>query len=174
MAAGAVEVELADVWGEDLAVALLVELGADEFLQFVAHDGAFGFPKHESLANFLVDVEQAERAADLAVVAFLRLLKLFEVFVELGLVFEGGAVEPLQLWVLVVAFVERAGHGHEFDRFAVAGATDVRAGTQIPEVAVLKQRDRFALGDVVEQIDLEFRWLGALAEGGEATGLGEL
>ena len=45
VAGGAVEVELADVWGEDLGVALLVELGADEFLELVAHDGAFWFPE---------------------------------------------------------------------------------------------------------------------------------
>ena len=84
-----------------------------------------------------------------------------------------GAVEALELWVVLVAFIEGAGDGHEFDGFAVAGAADVWAGAEIPEVAVLEEGDGLALGDVVEEIDFEFRWLGAFAECGEAAGLCE-
>ena len=57
MTAGAVEVELADVWREDLAVPLLVELGADEFLQLAAHDGTFRLPQDEPLTDLFVDVK---------------------------------------------------------------------------------------------------------------------
>ena len=89
-------------------------------------------------------------------VALLRLLELFEVFRQLRLVFKRGSVEALQLWIFVVALVECAGDRHEFDRLAVAGAGDVRASAEIPEVAILIQRNRLARGDVVEEVDLEF------------------
>src|SRR6185503_8890270 len=90
VAAGAVEVELADVWGEDLEVALLAEFAGDEGLELLADDAALGGPEDEALADHVVDVEEAELLADDAVVALLGLLELGKVLVELLLVGEGG------------------------------------------------------------------------------------
>src|ERR1700722_19953675 len=49
MAAGAIEADLADVWREDLVVALAGQLAADEILQFLADDRAVGRPENEPL-----------------------------------------------------------------------------------------------------------------------------
>ena len=67
VAAGFVEGEFADVRGEDLAVALAGEFGADEVLEFLADDGAFGGPEDEALADVVVDVEELEFAAEFPV-----------------------------------------------------------------------------------------------------------
>ncbi len=139
----------------------------------MAHDGALRLPQDEPLPDFLIDVEEAELAAELAVVALFRLLEALEVFVELGLVLEGGAVDALQLRVLVVALVEGAGDAHELEGLAVAGARHVRAGAKIPEVAILVERDLLALGDVIQQVDLELARGRAFAQACEAPALGE-
>ena len=68
-----------------------------------------------------------------------------EVFFELRLVLERGAVDALELRILFVAFVIGAGHVRELERADVAGAHDVRAGAEIDEFAVAIERDRFAL-----------------------------
>ena len=106
MAGGAVEVELADVRGEDLGVALLVELLGDEFLKGAADEGTFGFPEDQALADGFIDVEKAELAAEAAVVALFRLLEADNVSLEILLVLKGGAVEALELAFRFVAEVE--------------------------------------------------------------------
>jgi hypothetical protein len=77
----------------------------------------------------------------------------------------------LQYGTGLVAFVKRAGHTHELEGFAVAGAPHVRAGTEIPEVAVFVEGDFLAFGDVVEQINLKNTRHGALADEAEASAL---
>ena len=109
VAGGAVEVELADVGGEDLVVAAFGEVFGDEGLELLADDGAFGHPEDEALTDVFVDVEEVEFAAEFAVVAGLGLFELFEVLAQLGFVFEGGAVDALDLRVGGVAFVVGAG-----------------------------------------------------------------
>ena len=54
--------------------------------------------------------EKLQFLAELAMVALLRFLEHREVFVELRLVLEGGAVDALELRILFVAFVIGAGH----------------------------------------------------------------
>ena len=78
-----------------------------------------------------------------------------------GLVLEGGAVDALELRVLFVAFVVGAGDVGELERADVAGAHDVRAGAEIGEFAVAIERDFFALGNVLDDIELEFARLQA-------------
>lgn len=48
------------------------------------------------------------------------------------------------------------GHAGELERANVAGAHHVRPGAQVNEVAVLEIGDRFALGNLVEQVRFEF------------------
>ena len=59
MARGAVEAQAADVGGEDLLVALALEVLADEVLEFLADDCALGLPEDQALANGVVDGEEA-------------------------------------------------------------------------------------------------------------------
>ena len=75
VAGGLVELELADVRREDLRVALLAQLLADEVLQLLADDRAVGGPEDQALADVLVDDEELQVAAELAVVALLGLLE---------------------------------------------------------------------------------------------------
>ena len=58
MTAGAIEVELADVWREDLVVSLLAEFFADEVLELLSDHRTVGGPEHESLADLFIDVEE--------------------------------------------------------------------------------------------------------------------
>src|SRR6476661_9467048 len=97
-------------------------------------------------------------------VALLRFLEHGEVFVELGLVLEGGAVNALQLRIVFVAFVVGAGDAGQLERADVAGAHDVRAGAEIGELAVAIERDFFALGNVLDDIELELAWRSSLTE----------
>ena len=61
--AGAVQVQPADVRGEDLAVALAAQVLADEVLQLLADDRALGLPEDQALADRLVDGEQPQLLA---------------------------------------------------------------------------------------------------------------
>ena len=78
--------------------------------------------------------------ADLAVVAAFGLFEHGEVGLHLGLVLEGGAVDALELRVLLVALVIGAGHAGELERADVAGAHHVRPGAKVNEIAVLVNR----------------------------------
>ena len=107
-------------------------------------------------------------------VALLRLFEHFEILVELGLVLEGGAVDALELRVALVALVIRAGHGGELERADVAGTHHVRPGAQINEIAVPEIRNRFVLGNLVEQIELELRRSRPLGQSAQPAALGVL
>ena len=117
-----------------------------ELFEFVDDGGAAGEPEGEAGADVVVEGEKLEFFAELAMVALLGFLEHGEVFVELGFVLEGGAVDALELRVLFVAFVVGAGDVGELERADVACAHDVRAGAEIGELAVAIERDFFALG----------------------------
>src|ERR1044072_7809874 len=104
-------------------------------------------------------------------VAFLRFLEHGEVFVELGLVLESGAVNALELRIVFVALVIGAGDAGELERADVAGAHDMRAGENIGEFAVAIERNFFALGNVLNDIELEFAWLRSWRERGQLAAL---
>ena len=112
-------------------------------MPFGSHSGRPG-------PTIVVEGEQPHLLADLAVVALLRLLQHREVGLHLGLVLEGGAVDALELRVLLVAFVVGAGDTQQLERADVAGAHHVRPGAEIDEIAVLIERDLFAFGNVFE------------------------
>ena len=117
--------------------------------------GAARQPQRQAGADVVVEGEELQLLAELAMVALLRLLEHGEVGVQLGLVLEGGAVDALELRVFLVAFVIGAGHVGELERADVAGAHDVRAGAEIDEIAVAIERDLLALGNVLDDIELE-------------------
>ena len=171
MAGGAVEVELADVGSENLGVALFVEFLGDEFLEGAADEGTFRFPEDQALADGFVDVEEAEFTAEAAVVAFLGFFEAVEMLGEGLLVFEGGAVEALELAFRFIAHVEGGRDRHDFDVLALRGVADVWAGAEIDEIAVLEAGDLFSLGDLVDEVELEAGGVpGAFSEAAEASG----
>src|SRR4051812_4081563 len=97
-------------------------------------------------------------------VALLRFLEHGEVFVELGLVLEGGTVNALELRIVFVALVVGAGDAGELERADVSRAHDVRAGAEIGELTVAIERDFFALGNVLDDIELELARLRPVTE----------
>ena len=105
-------------------------------------------------------------------VAFLRLFEHREVFIELRLVLEGGTVDALELRVLFVAFVVGAGNMRELECPNISGAHDVRAGAEIGEFAVAIDRDLFAFGNVLDDIELELTRLSSLTKSAKDTTLG--
>jgi len=148
---------------EDLLVAGLEELGGDEVLQLLADDRAVRGPEDQALADLLVDVEELELLAELAVVALLGLLGAGEGLLELLLRGEGGAVDALELLVLLVAAVVGAGDVEQLERLDLRGVAHVRAGAEVDELAVLVEGDGLARRDVAEAADL-VGVLAALAE----------
>src|SRR5437867_4101314 len=109
MAGSFVELELADVRREDLRVTLLAEFAADEVLQLLADDRAVRRPENEALANIFVDDEELQIATEFAVIASLRLFEALEVLREFFFRRKRGAVDALELFVLLVAAVIGAG-----------------------------------------------------------------
>ena len=132
-----VQLELADVGREDLRVPLLAQLRADEVLELLADDGAVRRPEDEALADVLVDDEETEVAAELAVVAMLGLLQLLQVLRELLPCREGRPVDPLELLVLLVAPVVGAGDREQLERLKLRAVAHVGARAKVHELAVL-------------------------------------
>ena len=154
MAAGLVEFEAADVRGEHLLIALLAQFLRNEVLQLLADDRAGGRPEDQALADGVVDDEQLEVLAELAVVAQFRLFELVEIGGEFLLGREGGAVDALELLVVLIAAVIGPGDREQLEGLDLLRIADVRAGAKVGELAVLVEGDRLALGDVRKAADL--------------------
>ena len=101
-------------------------------------------------------MEQVHLAAELAVVALLRLLELVQVGVELLLLGEGGAVDAGQHRVLGIAAPIGAGDLHQLEGVAdLAGRGHVRAAAEIEPVALPVDLQVLARRNGVDQFDLE-------------------
>ena len=100
----------------------------------------------------VVEVEEIELLAELAMVAALRLLQPLEVRVEILLRVEGGAVDPRQLRVLLVAAPVRAREAGELEGLDRLRVLEVRAAAEVGELALRVERD-VALGRV-DELDL--------------------
>ena len=168
-----VKIELADVRGEDLEVALLIEFLGDEVFKLATNDSAFGLPEWEALANGFIEGEKIHLFSKTAVVTLLRFLKTLKMLVEHGLVFKTGAVDALKRLLVLISLVEGTGNRHDLEGFAVSGATDVRTRAEIPEVAIFKNGDLFVFGNVIEEVDLEDGLDIALGDRGETAALSE-
>ena len=83
----------------------------------------------------LVEVEEIELRADVAVVAAPRLLDPLEVGVEVLLRIERGAVDPRELRVGGVAAPVRAGEAGQLERLDRLRVLQVRPAAEVGEVA---------------------------------------
>ena len=152
-----IEFELPDVGGEDLKVTLFVQFGGDEVLQLTSDNPSFWFPQWQPLPHRFIKGEEAHLAAQTTMIALFGFLKPVEMLIEKSPVFEAGSVDPLKRLVVFVAFVKSARHRHDLKGFAIAGASHVRAGTEIPEIPVFEDGDLLVPRNVIEKIDLEDR-----------------
>ncbi len=131
VAAGPVEIELADVRREDLVVSLLPQFLADEVLELLADDRAVRGPEHEALADLFIDVEQAELLAEDPMVPLLRLFEQLQVLLQLLLVGEGDAVDAGQSIALLVAVPVARREVHDLERADPPGGRNVGASAEI-------------------------------------------
>ncbi len=111
----------------------------------------------------MVEVDEVELLAELAMVARPRLLELLEVRVELLPVRPGGAVDALQHLVALVAAPVRAGDVSELERPQAAGRRDVRAAAEIEPLPLAIDRQGLVAGDVANDLHLE-RLAGAVED----------
>ena len=110
----------------------------------------------------VVEAEQVELDAELAMVALLRLVAPPQEGIERRLVLPDRAVDPLEHRPLLVAAPVRAGDGQELERPDLARRGDVRPAAQVAERPVLVEADRRAplprrrrlRGEVVEDLHL--------------------
>src|SRR5438309_5428365 len=87
-------------------------------------------------------------------VAEFGLLLALKVLREFFLRGEGGAVNALELFVLLTAAMIRAGDGEEFESFQLRRVANVRASAEVDELAVLIKGNFLALGNVGEAAEL--------------------
>ena len=134
-----------------LVVAALPVLAPAQVLELVPEHHPLRMPERRA-GRLLGEVEEVELAAEPAVVARLRLLEPLEIGVEVGLRVEGGAVDPRQLRVLLVAAPVGACERGQLDRLDRLRVLQVRAAAEIGELALGVQRD-LAFGRV-DELDL--------------------
>ena len=144
MAADLPEFAAHDVRRVDKLVAAAEALVAHPVFHDLADDGALGVPEDEACAGELLNAEEVELLAQDAMVAARGFFKAGEVGVQIFLGEEGGAVDALELRILLVAEPVSAGEAGDFEGFDAAGGGDVRAATEVDEVAVAIEADLVA------------------------------
>ena len=99
--------------------------------------------------------EQLQLFAKAAVVALLRLLQHFQIFLKLACLGEGDAVQTVQAVALGVAAPIGGGHLQKLHGLQRAGAHQVRAGAQVGEIALRIHAELPALfGIFLQQLQL--------------------
>ncbi len=92
-------------------------------------------PEHRPRRLFL-QMEQVQFLADAPMIALFRFFQSRQVFLELLFVGPGGAVDPLQHFIVGIAPPVGAGHLHQFEGLELAGAGNVRAPAQVLPIAL--------------------------------------
>ena len=121
--------------------------------ELIADDHAVRMEEREARA-FLMQAEEVELLAELAVIALLGLLEHMEVCVEISLLLEGRAVDALQHLVVLVAAPVSTGDAHELQGLDLARRDDVRAGAEIRELALRVHRDLLTCRQILDEFDL--------------------
>ena len=132
-------------------IAALFFLILDPSLEPLDDAGALGHQNRQTLSDLVHGSEQLQLAADLVVIPLAGFLTGGQKLVHLRLGGERGAVHTLEHLVLGFALPIRAGAGGQFQRLDSAGGEQVRAGTQIHEIAHLIEGNFLALGDAVDE-----------------------
>ena len=101
-------------------------------------------PEDEACAGELLNAEEVELLAQDAMVAARGFFEAGEVGIEIFLGEEGGAVDALELRILLVAEPVSAGEAGYFESLDAAGGGDVRAATEVDELAVAIEADLVA------------------------------
>ena len=127
-------------------------------LEAAAHGAEGRVPEHEARAGLAVGAEEVEVRPQLAVVPQLDLLEPLEVGGQLLLGPEGGPIDALHHWTLLVAPPVGPGEVQELEVELVLERVDVGPLAQIPPLLAVRpvgvEGDLLVLGDQVERLDL--------------------
>src|SRR5436305_1619064 len=96
-----------------------------------------------------------------------------EVVIELLFCFERRAVNALELRIVFIALVIRAGDTSELESADVSRTHHVRTRAEIDKVAIAVERNFFIARNVLDDVELEFAGLRTFAQGGEPPFLAE-
>ena len=141
-------------------VAALVHLAPDILFHLVVDHEAFWVPE-DAAGRLVLQMEQVELAADLAMVSLFGLGHHRQIVVEFLLRRERRSIEPRQHRVVAVAAPVGAGHlGQLEGRADILGRAHVRAAAEVEPLALLVDLDHLVGRDGVDQFDLEVLALG--------------
>ncbi len=132
--AGLPEIEARHMRGVDQGVSALQIFVAHPVFELLADDSALGMEEDQARAGQFLNAEQVQLFAQFAVVALLGLFQLLEVIVQVLLAEEGGAVDALQLLVMLVALPVSAGDGKQLESLDLGSVRHVRAAAEIDEL----------------------------------------
>ena len=96
---------------------------------------ALGMPENQARAGLVLDAEEIEFRAELAMIAALRFFEAMQIRVEFFLCEEARCVNALKLRIPFVAFPVGAGDAHQFERLNALGRRNVRAAAEVDEFA---------------------------------------
>ena len=137
----------------DLLVAVAAMDIAPVIDELIADDHAVRMEEREARA-FLMQAEEVELLAELAVIALLGLLEHVQVRIEVSLLLEGRAVDALQHLVVLITAPVSTGNAHELQSLDLARRDDVRASAEVRELALRVHRDLLAFRQIVDELDL--------------------
>ncbi len=144
-----------------------------QVLQCLNHGPALWQPERQARADVLrIDDVQSHFGPKLPVIATLSLIEHLEIRLQVRLVLEGGAINPLQLGVFLVTFVVRTGNGRQSKCADITRAHHVRPGAEVNEISVLIIRDGFPFGDVSQVAQLVTAWRGPFGQSSQPSASG--
>ena len=156
MSRGSEESDPSDMRCEDLGVTLLGQLAADKILHLLSQDRSFGSPENQALTDGIIDMEEAEFLAKLAVIAFLGLLQQGEPFLKFFLSGKGRAVDALELGIFFIPLIKSACDMGQAESPDLGCVRHMGAGAEIGEGTVAVESDLLAIRDAGDDIELEF------------------
>src|SRR5262249_30987090 len=128
---------------------------AHPVFHLLAHEAALGMPEDQPRPGKLLDAEQVELLAEQAVVALPGFFDGVQVLFQVLLVEERGAVDALELRILLVAQPVSAGDAQELEGLDAPGGGHMRAAAEIDEPAIAVDGDRLARpGELLDEVHL--------------------
>ncbi len=155
VAGGLEQVRLGDVRGVNELVAGLLVPRARVVLQRLADDPALGVEDRQAAANLGREGEQVELGAELAVIPLLGFFEHPQVLILCVARRPGGAVDALQLRVLLVAAPVGAAGAHQLERRDLPGRRQVRAAAQVLPAQLQRGRLEVVVDGELRAADLD-------------------
>ena len=104
-----------EVWRADTQIAGLLFHLFGQFFQLLDHHAAVRQPQRQARAHFIIEHEDFQLLAQLAMIALLGFFQLMEIVLELLRILPGRAVDALEHLVVLIAAPVRARNGHQLE-----------------------------------------------------------